>query len=38
MSSAPPVPGVEVRGQWREGYERVLTQESPGLPASERIG
>ena len=34
MSSAPQVPGVEVRGPWREGYEQVLTEESLGLLAS----
>ncbi len=33
MSSAPQVPGVEIRGEWREGYEQVLTEESLGLLA-----
>lgn len=33
MSSAPQVPGVEVRGEWREGFELVLTVESLGLLA-----
>jgi malate synthase len=33
MSSAPQVPGVEIRGEWREGYEQVLTEESLALLA-----
>ncbi len=33
MSSAPAVPGVEVRGEWQEGYEQILTAESLGLLA-----
>ena len=33
MSRPPEVPGVEVRGEWREGYELVLTEESLGLLA-----
>jgi malate synthase len=33
MSSAPQVPGVEVRGEWRDGYEQVLTEESLTLLA-----
>ncbi|MDP9435994.1 MAG: malate synthase A [Actinomycetota bacterium] len=36
MSSAPQVPhvdGVEVRAEWRDGYEQVLTEESLGLLA-----
>ena len=33
MSVAPEVPGVEVRGEWREGYEQVLTEESLALLA-----
>ena len=33
MSSAPQVSGVEVRGEWRDGYERVLTSDSLGLLA-----
>ncbi len=33
MSSAPSVPGVEVRGEWREGYEQVLTERSLTLLA-----
>nr|MDP9496816.1 malate synthase [Actinomycetota bacterium] len=28
MSSAPQVAGVEVRGEWRNGYEQVLTEEA----------
>jgi malate synthase len=34
MSSAPQVPGVEVRGEWRDGYEQVLTEQSLTLLAS----
>ena len=34
MSSAPQVPGVEVVGPWRQGYEQVLTEESLGLLAA----
>jgi malate synthase len=34
MSSAPQVPGVEVRAEWRDGYEQVLTEESLTLLAS----
>jgi malate synthase len=33
MSSAPQVPGVEVVGPWREGYEQVLTESSLALLA-----
>ena len=33
MSSAPQVPGVEVRGEWREGYEEVLTEQALTLLA-----
>ena len=33
MSSPPQVPGVEVRGEWREGYEEVLTEEALTLLA-----
>jgi len=33
MSSPPRVSGVEVRGEWRDGYEGVLTAESLGLLA-----
>ena len=33
MSSAPQVPGVEVRAEWREGYEQILTEESLALLA-----
>jgi malate synthase len=33
MSNAPQVPGVEIRGEWREGYEQVLTEESLTLLA-----
>ena len=33
VSGPPEVPGVEVRGEWREGYEVVLTEESLGLLA-----
>ena len=38
MSSAPQVPGVEVRGEWRDGCEQVLTEEFLTLPAYDRIG
>ncbi len=33
MSQAPQVPGVEVRGEWREGYDTVLTEEALTLLA-----
>jgi malate synthase len=33
MSDAPLVPGVEIRAEWREGYEQVLTEESLALLA-----
>ena len=33
MTSAPQVPGVEIRGEWREGYETVLTGEALALLA-----
>jgi len=33
MSSAPRVSGVEVRAEWQEGYDEVLTSESLGLLA-----
>ncbi len=33
MSPAPQVPGVEVRAEWREGYEQVLTEQSLTLLA-----
>ncbi len=33
MSSAPQVSGVEIRGEWLDGYEEILTQESLGLLA-----
>ena len=33
MSTAPQVPGVEVRCEWRTGYEQVLTEESLTLLA-----
>jgi malate synthase len=33
MSSIPQVPGVEIRGEWRDGYEQVLTTESLELLA-----
>jgi malate synthase len=32
-SPAPQVPGVEVRGEWKEGYEQVLTEQSLSLLA-----
>ncbi|MCW2615941.1 MAG: malate synthase [Frankiales bacterium] len=33
MSTAPQVPGVEVRAVWRDGYEQVLTEQSLSLLA-----
>jgi malate synthase len=33
MSAAPHVPGIEVRGEWRDGYEQVLTEDSLALLA-----
>lgn len=33
MSSALQVPGVEIRGEWREGCEAVLPELSTTLPA-----
>jgi len=33
MSSPPQVPGAELRGPWRDGYEQVLTEQSLGLLA-----
>ena len=40
MSSAPQVPGVELGGKWREGYEQALADdvvELRTLPAPERL-
>ena len=34
MSQAPQVDGVEVRAEWRDGYDQVLTAESLGLLAT----
>ena len=33
MTSAPQVPGVEVRGTWREPYAEVLTEDALALLA-----
>ena len=33
MSDAPQVPGVEIRAQWRDGYEQVLTPDALDLLA-----
>jgi hypothetical protein len=30
MSSAPQVPGVEIRGEWREGYEQLAVPSTRG--------